>query len=586
MNDSCPSDEELLAAATDEADASQVHLHAERCAACRERLEELRGEIGALRSFSHNLDASQRTRLLGPATTDDRPTLERVGRYLVVGMLDSGGQADVYRVIDPELARPLVLKLWRSPPVKKGAGTAFQDSPTDGDQAHREAAVSEGRLLATLDHPGLPRVFDVGVLEDRPYLVLEYVPGRNLEQCFDRQRPTPAEAARIVGDAAGVLAYAHRRGVVHGDVTPRNIMIDAEGRTRIIDLGLARFDDIWEADGGRVGGTPEFLPPELAAVGPRRTAGPAGDVFGLGATLYWLLTSQGPFAATTVFDSLRRAREGDIDFNLLQLPGIPGRLSRLCRQALAFEPAERPTADDLARQLTRLAKRRRRLRRDVTAVVVLLAALVAIETIGWFSGRGAKPAAETKVDDGRAVLLSVPTMTVVRHNEPVNLSNVLPLRTGDRFSISCNVQPDEPLILLWFDAKGELRLLGADRRKVDEVDGLFYPGWNRFERATGSEGTVLIFACRGVAPAEEEIRACFPLGQPAPAIPDNLLLRLSRRTFERDGPLEPGSEAAGQVDRAEQFMSQIDERLRHYFAGVRCLAVPHRGALEDDGEDK
>ncbi|HEV3005481.1 MAG TPA: serine/threonine-protein kinase, partial [Pirellulales bacterium] len=170
-----------------------------------------------------------------------------------------------------------------------------------------EAAISEGRLLATLDHAGLPRVFDVGVLEDRPYLVLEYVPGRNLEQCFDRQRPTPSDAARIVSEAAGVLAYAHRRGVVHGDVTPRNIMIDAEGRTKVIDLGLARFDDIWQVDGGRVGGTPEFLPPELVADGPGRVPGPAGDVFGLGATLYWLLTGRGPFAAATVSGSLARA---------------------------------------------------------------------------------------------------------------------------------------------------------------------------------------------------------------------------------------------------------------------------------------
>ncbi|HWB09941.1 MAG TPA: serine/threonine-protein kinase [Pirellulales bacterium] len=565
MNDSCPSDEELLAAATGEEGTSQVRLHAEQCAACGERFEALRGEIGALRSFSRSLDASQQTQLLGQPTADDPPALDRIGRYHVVGILESGGQADVYRVLDPDLARPLVLKLWRLSP--------------HNDQAHREAAINEGRLLATLDHAGLPRVFDVGVLEDRPYLVLEYVPGRNLEQCFDRQRPAPDEAARIIAEAAGVLAYAHRRGVVHGDVTPRNIMIDAEGRTRIIDLGLARFDDIWEADGGRIGGTPEFLPPELAA-GPRRPAGPAGDVFGLGATLYWLLTSRGPFAAASVSDSLRRAREGDVDFSPLQLPGMPGRLSRLCRRALAIEPAQRPTADELARQLERLAKRRPKMRRDVMTVVILLAALVAIETVGWFLGRRAKPAAESKVDDGRAVLLSVPAMTVVRRNEPVNLSNVLPLRTGDPISISCSVQPDEPLVLLWFDAQGELRILSADRRKVDEVDGLFYPGWNRFEPAAGSEGTDLIFACRGVAPAESEIRGCFPLGQPAPPIPENLLLRLSRRTFDRDGPLEPQSEAARQVDRAEQFIRQIDDRLRRHFAGVRCLAVPHRAALE------
>ncbi|HEV3005483.1 MAG TPA: hypothetical protein VGX78_13540 [Pirellulales bacterium] len=213
------------------------------------------------------------------------------------------------------------------------------------------------------------------------------------------------------------------------------------------------------------------------------------------------------------------------------------------------------------------------MRRDVLAIIVLLVVLVAIETVEWFTSR--------PVDDGRAVVLSIPTMTVVRNNEPVTLSNVLPLRTGDRFAISCNVHPDEPVILLWFDAGGQLRVLSPDRRKVDEVDGLFYPGWNRFTQADGPEGTDLIFVCRGAAPAEEKLRACFPVGQPPPAIPPNLLLRLSRRELERSGPLEPRSDAAAQVDRAEQFIRQIDGRLRRHFAGVRCLAVPHRGAIED-----
>jgi serine/threonine protein kinase len=571
MSDPCPSDEELLAAATDEAGASQVRLHAEHCEACRRRIEELRGEVGALRSFSRRLDvSSDLTRPLGGVAAEGRPPFERIGRYLVVGVLNSGGQADIYRVIDSELARPLVLKLWRR--------------SARSDDAHREAAVSEGRLLATLDHPGLPRVFDVGVLDDRPYLVLEYVPGRNLDQCFDRQRPTPAEAARIISEAAGVLAYAHRRGIVHGDVTPRNIMIDAEGRTKVIDLGLARFDDIWQVEGGRVGGTPEFLPPELAADGPRRVPSPAGDVFGLGATLYWLLTGRGPFAAATVPNSLERARRGEIDFALLEMPGIPGRLSRLCRLALATEPGERPTAEELDRRLQRLAKRRPAMRRDVLAIIVLLVALVAIETFEWFSGGRAKPGMNGGNDDGRAVVFSVPAMTVIRHNVPVNLSNVLPLRTGDRFAITCNVHPKEPIVLLWFDAGGALHVLSSDRRKVEEVDIVSHPAWNRFERVAGPEGTDLIFACRGQQPADEDLRACFPVGQPPPPIPDNLLLRLTRRFFDRDGPLEPGSEAAVQVDRAEQFVSQIDVRLRQHFAGVRCLAVPHRGAVDETEE--
>src|SRR5581483_11061016 len=116
-----------------------------------------------------------------------------IGRYVVVGEIASGGQADVYRVIDPDLARPLVLKLARC--------------PSGADVAHRNAAVAEGKLLATLDHPGLLRVFDAGEFEQRPYLVLEYVPGQNLEQRFARERPTHAEAACLICEAAQALAY-------------------------------------------------------------------------------------------------------------------------------------------------------------------------------------------------------------------------------------------------------------------------------------------------------------------------------------------------------------------------------------------
>jgi len=558
MNESCPSDEELLAAATEDAGASQIRLHAADCEVCRRRIEQLRQEVGALRSFSRSPVAlAELTEAPADPGATARPRHERIGRYVVVGELGSGGQADVYRVVDPELGRPLVLKLSRR--------------AAPNDDVHRDAAIAEGRLLATLDHPGLLRVFDVGVFDGRPFLVLEYVTGRNLEQCYDGRRPSPGDAARLIGDVARVLAYAHGRGVVHGDVTPRNIMVDADGHTRLIDFGLARLESIWQDETGTVGGTPEFLPPELVATGgPRKHAGPSGDVFGLGATLYWLLTGRGPFAAPTVLESLEHARRGEVDFKPLRAAGVPHRLLRLCEQALAADPARRPTAADCAGWLRHWSARFTDMRRSTVAIIALLAALVLIETAGWLSN---KPAVQ-----------SVPEILVIRNNEIVNLSNVLPLRTGDRVTVTFDVSPGEPVTTVWLDAAGQLRLLPTIRTTGEKLDDIKYPEANHPARVAPPEGTDMIFVCRGDPISEGELRACFTDLAP-PALPDVVLLHLRRSQIEARGPLPPRSAAAAQVERVGEFMKQIDVRLRLHFEGVRGVAFPHRAADEDSDDD-
>ena len=262
MTPSCPPDDQLLAAAAGEPDLAGVLEHVESCTACRMRLKLLNREIAELRSLSHDsTPALPRTVVpAGGIAAAASPTT--IGRYVVVGDLGSGGQADVFRVVDPELGRYLVLKRSRRLAVDA--------------VGRRDALLSEGRLLADLDHPGLVRIFDVGIHDGRAYLVLEHVPGRNLEQIFKDKRPSAHDAARLVAAVAGVVAYAHSRGVVHGDITPRNILIDGDDRPRLIDFGLSKMENAWGEDSGPRGGTPEFLPPEIAphGEGPGR-AGPA-----------------------------------------------------------------------------------------------------------------------------------------------------------------------------------------------------------------------------------------------------------------------------------------------------------------------
>ncbi|HVX10507.1 MAG TPA: serine/threonine-protein kinase [Pirellulales bacterium] len=558
-DDACPSDDELLAAATDEAAAGHVPRHAATCPACRERLEELRREVGALRSFSGvslpSHEAMMTRAAAGPAMAD-RPQLACIGRYVVVGEIASGGQADVYRVIDPDLARPLVLKLSRS--------------PSGADEAHRKAAVAEGKLLATLDHPGLLRVFDAGEFEQRPYLVLEYVPGQNLEQRFARERPTHAEAARLICEAAQALSYAHSQGVVHGDITPRNMMVDAAGHTRLIDFGLARLEHIWQDGSFSPGGTPEFLPPELVSPDSLRRDGTASDVFGLGATFYWLVTGRGPFAAPTVVESLELARRGEIDFQPLRAARLPGRLMRWCMETLTTDPARRPTAAQSVKQLRPVAPMAA-MRSKAVVIVVLLAALVLLETVQWLSNTSTSSTGGLN----RSVVLSVPDVMVIRNDEVVNLSNVLPLRTGDHITIRFVVSPGEEVTVVWLDAAGKARRLSTARTLADEVDRIRYPESDRPITVTEPEGTDVIFVCRGAPIPEERLLACFP-SQPPPPLPDQVLLQMQRMGVEPMGPLAPRSAEAAAVAEAETFLKAIDARLRGHFEGVRAVAFPHR----------
>src|SRR5262249_44414057 len=160
-------------------------------------------------------------------------------------------------VMHPELARELVLKLGRRPiAVSRPIGTEGEEEPG----ATRPALLHEGRLLARCDHPNLVRVVDLGVHQGRPFVVMEYVPGLTLQQFALQGGPGPREAARLVAELAGAVAYLHAQGIVHQDIKPRNVLIDERGRPRLIDFGLARWDHAWSgAPGDWFGGTADYM---------------------------------------------------------------------------------------------------------------------------------------------------------------------------------------------------------------------------------------------------------------------------------------------------------------------------------------
>jgi serine/threonine protein kinase len=276
---------------------------------------------------------------------------QRIGKYLVVELLDAGGQALVFRVLHPELGKEFVLKLARRP-----METAIDAA---GDPAVRQGLLREGRLLAQCDHPNLVRVVDLDTHEGRPFVVMEHVAGLTLEQFADQHRPGPRQAVRLVAELARALAYLHGRGIVHQDIKPRNVLVDDQGRPRLIDFGLARIKHAWSDDiSERIGGTVAYMSPEQA-LGRADRIGPRTDIFGLGGLLYHLLTQRPLYLGVSRQSVLRQAMKAEYVPVREVNRRVPRSLERICRKALAADPERRyRTAVELERALRRFLARR------------------------------------------------------------------------------------------------------------------------------------------------------------------------------------------------------------------------------------
>jgi serine/threonine protein kinase len=413
----CPNEAELLAVVVGEEPSNELREHLAACPKCPGRLERLRAELAALRerpaeaplspSTGSELEADpatanghggdQNATAPWPAaesseTHDSEPETDlrltcqpgggreanlpaTIGKYLVIGRFPPTGQADVFRVVHPGLAKDLVLKLSLEPVRPDG----------------RCEIIEEGKILASLDHPHLVRVYDQDFHDDRPYLVMEYIRGRTLDQVASEGRLTPRQAAALLAKVARAADHAHRKGVVHRDIKPRNILVDELGEPRLIDFGMAHLRHAWSDDPARPGGTFAFMAPEQArfeSPEEQQKVGPRSDVFALGGVLSYLLTGQVPFPGQNWRESMDRARRYDFDRKTLDLPAIPRGLRRICLKALAPDPAERyASAAELGHALDRFAQPRRRL-----GPVLSVAILILVGVVAWSLGLFRRPA--------------------------------------------------------------------------------------------------------------------------------------------------------------------------------------------------
>jgi serine/threonine-protein kinase len=263
-------------------------------------------------------------------------------RYELRELLGRGAMGEVWRAVDRLLGRPVAVKLMRA-----------QD-----DEAEAERFRLEARTTASLSHPNIVGAYDFGSHLGQLYLVMEFVDGHSLAQ-ERRLRGVLdwPEAIALAAQAAGGLAAAHRRGVIHRDVKPANLMVTADRTVKITDFGIARFAGQAASAltaTGKILGTADYLAPERVQ---GRPAEPASDVYSLGCVLYELLTGRPPFSGATALDVVQQHVGAAPPPPVRLRTGLPRPLSAYVLHMLAKDPADRPTATQAAGWLTAFPSR-------------------------------------------------------------------------------------------------------------------------------------------------------------------------------------------------------------------------------------
>jgi tetratricopeptide (TPR) repeat protein len=339
-----------------------------------------------------------------------RTGLPRIRGYEVQALLGQGGMGIVYKARQLRLNRFVALKM-----LSAGAYAG----PPERARFQREA-----EAVASLRHPNIVQVYDVGDHDGCPYFTMELLEGGSLAQSL-AGTPQPArQAAALLATLAEAMQVAHRGAIVHRDLKPANVLLTAEGTPKIVDFGLARHFDGEPGltrSGARIG-TPSYMAPEQV-FGNAAAIGPAADIYALGAILYEMLTGRPPFRAETATETERQVTSADPVPPARLNPKAPRDLETICLKCLQKDPERRyadagALADDIRRFLEGHPIRARRTsalehawrwcRRNPagSALVVAVLALVGLSVCGalWIQQQQFERRLETELRRGGARL--------------------------------------------------------------------------------------------------------------------------------------------------------------------------------------
>jgi serine/threonine protein kinase len=259
--------------------------------------------------------------------TEVQPNETLDGRLQIEGVISRGGMASIYKAKDLVTGQAVAVKI----PHQQ-----FESDPTSFERFQREAEIGQ-----KLNHPNILRFLDVGK-HSRPYIVMEYLEGKTLDQVMNKIRPLPIwDAVQIASQVCGALAHMHEHKIVHRDLKPQNIMTGNDGSLRIMDFGIAKSTEmrrITFAGFSPAMGTPDYMAPEQVQGkrGDERT-----DIYSLGAVLYEMATGSVPFEGDNPFIVMNARITGDPIAPRKLNREIPKEIEEIILHAMEREPHRR-----------------------------------------------------------------------------------------------------------------------------------------------------------------------------------------------------------------------------------------------------
>ncbi len=264
------------------------------------------------------------------------------GRYQIIRKLGSGGMANVYLASDQELGRRVAIKIL--------------DDRHARDEQFVERFRREAQNAAGLSHPSIVSIYDRGEAEGTYYIAMEYVEGRTLKELLVARGPSPLGIAiDYTRQILSALRFAHRNGIVHRDIKPHNVIVDGDGRVKVMDFGIARAGAASQmTEAGSIIGTAQYLSPEQARGAP---VDQTSDLYSTGIVLYELLTGSVPFTGETPVEIAMKHLSQVPAAPSTHRPEIPRDLDYVALRALAKDPADRyHSAEEMDSDLERIAR--------------------------------------------------------------------------------------------------------------------------------------------------------------------------------------------------------------------------------------